>query len=146
MSIPYHLGSILLMDFFPYYLHWPFNERRWSKEYITLTRKGHNLWEGNWIYKSNNTYMVLAKVLVIIFVWMIITHVLPIKRLQHKEGKTVELRQKFPDTLSPPSCHCSYFTQTGKYCEHLHAASWYESNSFIDQYLQEQKVWMFSMS
>jgi hypothetical protein len=61
------LGSILLMDFFPYYQHWPFNERRWSKEYITLTRKGHDLLEGNWIYHYDNIYMVLAIVLVIIF-------------------------------------------------------------------------------
>lgn len=51
----------------------------------------------------------------------------------------MELRQKFSVTLSPPNCHCNSFTQTGKYCEHMHAASWFESNGSIDQYLQEQK-------
>ena len=82
------LGSILLMDFFPYYQHWPFNERRWSKEYITLTRKGHDLWEGNWIYKNNNTYMVLATVLVIAPVWLNHYSYLSIKKAKTQERQT----------------------------------------------------------
>jgi hypothetical protein len=76
------------MDFFPYYQHWPFNERRWSKEYITLTRKGHDLWEGNWIYKNNNTYMVLATVLVIAPVWLNHYSYLSIKKAKTQERQT----------------------------------------------------------
>ena len=55
------LGSILINDFLPYYRHWPFNEPRWSKAFIELTRQGHDIWASNWVYQSkDHAYKVLS--------------------------------------------------------------------------------------
>ena len=57
------LGTILLIEYFPYYQQWPFNEVCWAKAYMQLTRQGHDLWEGNWILPApehTGKYIVMA--------------------------------------------------------------------------------------
>jgi hypothetical protein len=57
------LGTILLIEYFPYYQQWPFNEVRWAKAYMQLTCQGHDLWEGNWILPAPGNpgkYVVMA--------------------------------------------------------------------------------------
>ncbi|KIM87288.1 hypothetical protein PILCRDRAFT_271067 [Piloderma croceum F 1598] len=112
------LMSILVNDFLPHYRFWSHDEARPSKDHIRVTRQGHDLWSADNVIRRRsqpNHYKVYY-----------------IDADKKSRYHTVDYAQS--------SCTCTQFGLRGKYCMHLWAVHWFESNGPVHEWDREYQL------
>ncbi|KZP02693.1 hypothetical protein FIBSPDRAFT_905615, partial [Athelia psychrophila] len=126
------LQSILINDFLPHYRFWSHTEARPSKEFLRVTRHGHDLWSADNVIPRKShpgEYEVYYIKLVPATGYAVMRELISVdlfSAAQESRSHTVEYNM--------PLCTCTVFLQTGKFCMHLWAVRWFVSNGPIQDW------------
>ncbi|KAJ9120050.1 hypothetical protein QFC22_002947 [Naganishia vaughanmartiniae] len=125
------LVCIIINDIFPYFAIWPPTAPRPSKELLDTIRWGHNLWQiSSFECEVNDNGNQI---------WYIIRD----SRGDQSLRDSVAFEAVVPGIIKTvveiysngtQKCPCNQWIQTGKYCCHLWAMSWYFNSGTLQQY------------